>query len=71
MTVKIRLIVVLITDYLIALFDRNSRDYREVSKQLAQMKLDAKQTQSERTRSETNTQTVRRRVAATVACRTR
>lgn len=40
-------------DYLIDLFNRHSRDYREVSRQLAEMKSDDKIIQQERIRVET------------------
>ncbi|CAF1290006.1 unnamed protein product [Adineta steineri] len=52
--IKIRLIGWIIIDYLIDLFNRNSHDYREVSKKLAQMKSDDKIIQQERIRAETS-----------------
>jgi len=41
-------------DYLIDIFSRNSQDYREVSKKLAEMKSKDKILQKERLRAETN-----------------
>jgi len=51
---KIQLIFWIITDYFIDLFNRNSRDYRKVSKELAEMKSKDKIFQHERFRSETS-----------------
>ncbi|CAF4609223.1 unnamed protein product, partial [Rotaria sp. Silwood2] len=53
--IKIRLIVWIIVDYLINLFNKNSRDYREVSNKLAEMKSKDKVFQHERMRMETRT----------------
>lgn len=50
---RIRLIVYIVVDYLTDLFNRNSRDYREVSIQLAEMKSRDKILQQEQLRSET------------------
>ena len=46
-------------DYLIDLFTRNSRDYREVSKKLAKMKSEDKINQQERIRTETSFEPVK------------
>jgi hypothetical protein len=47
-----------IIDCLIDLFNRNSRDYREVSRQLDEMKCEDKIIQRERIRAETSVETV-------------
>jgi hypothetical protein len=47
-----------IIDYLIDLFNRNSRDYREISKQLDEMRSDDKIIQRERIRAETSVEAV-------------
>ncbi|CAF1085642.1 unnamed protein product [Adineta ricciae] len=52
--IKLRLIGWIVMDYLIDLFTRNSRDYREVSKELAKMKSEDKINQQERIRTETS-----------------
>lgn len=52
--IRIRLIGWIIIDYLIDLFTRNSRDYREVSNKLAEMKSEDKIVQQERIRVETS-----------------
>jgi DNA-directed RNA polymerase beta subunit len=52
--IKIRLIGWIAMDYLIDLFNRNSRDYREVSRQLGEMKSEDKIIQQERIRAETS-----------------
>ncbi len=56
--IKIRLIGWIVVDYLTDLFNRNSRDYREVSRQLSEMKSKDKILQQERLRAETSTGTV-------------
>ncbi|CAF3646268.1 unnamed protein product [Rotaria sordida] len=53
--IKIRLIICIIVDYFIDFFNRNSRDYREVSNKLAEMKSQDKIFQHERMRMETST----------------
>jgi len=53
--IRIRLIVWIFIDYLTDVFNRNSRDYREVSRQLAEMKSKDKIIQQERIRAETST----------------
>ena len=50
---RIRLIGYIIIDYIIDLLNRNSRDYREVSTQLAEMKSRDKIQQQEQMRLET------------------
>jgi hypothetical protein len=56
---KMCLIGWIVADYFIDLFNRNSRDYREVSGKLAQMKSEDKITQQEdRIRARTNAETV-------------
>ncbi|CAF4702929.1 unnamed protein product [Rotaria sp. Silwood1] len=52
--IKIRLIIWIIVDYLINLFNRNSRDYREVLNKLAEMKSADKVLQHECIRMETS-----------------
>lgn len=52
---KIQLIGWIVVDYLTNLFNRNSRDYREVSRKLAEMKSQDKFLQLERLRAETTT----------------
>lgn len=56
---KMRLIGRIVVDYLIDLFNRNSRDYREVSRKLSEMKAQDKITQQEeRIRAQTLVETV-------------
>lgn len=56
---KMRLIGQIVVEYFIDLFNRNSRDYREVSKELADMKSrDKIAQQEERIRSQTILATV-------------
>ena len=58
--IKTRLIAWIVVDYLIDLFNRNSRDYRQVSKELALMKSDDKiHQQEERIRAQVSAGTVR------------
>ena len=58
--IKMRLIAWIVVDYLIDLFNRNSRDYRQVSKELAQMKSEDKiHQQEERIRAQISSGTVR------------
>ena len=58
---KMRLIAWIVVDYLIDLFNRNSRDYRQVSKELAMMKSEDKiHQQEERIRAQISAETVRR-----------
>ena len=52
---KILLIGGIVVDYVIDLFNRSSRDFREVSRKLAEMKSDDKLNQHERLRNETTT----------------
>ncbi len=56
--IRIRLIGWIVVDYLTDLFNRNSRNYREVSQQLSEMKSKDKILQQERLRAETSTGTV-------------
>ncbi|CAF4807551.1 unnamed protein product, partial [Rotaria socialis] len=51
---KIRLIIWIIVDYFIDFVNRNSRDYREVSNKLAEMKVEDKVFQKQRMRMETS-----------------
>jgi hypothetical protein len=51
---RIRLIGWIIVDYVTDIFSRNSRDYREVSTKLADMKSKDKILQKERLRAETS-----------------
>ena len=53
-----QLIVWIVMDYLIDLFNRSSRDYREVSRKLAEMKSKDKIIQHERLRVETTAEPV-------------
>ena len=64
--IKMRLIAWIVVDYLIDLFNRNSRDYRQVSKELALMKSEDKiHQQEERIRSQASVQTVGRSFTST------
>ena len=59
--IKMRLIAWIVVDYLIDLFNRNSRDYRQVSKELAMMKSEDKiHQQEERIRAQISAETVGR-----------
>ena len=55
MLLKVLLIGGIVVDYVIDLFNRSSRDFREVSRKLAEMKADDKINQLERLRNETTT----------------
>lgn len=56
---KVRLIGVIIVDYVINLFNRSSRDFRAVSYKLAEMKSEDKRAQQERLRAESSVGVVR------------
>ncbi len=59
--IKMRLIGRIMMDYLIDLFNRNSRDYRDVSRRLSEMKSQDKiDQQEEQIRARTMVTTVKR-----------
>jgi hypothetical protein len=57
--IKMRLIGQIAIEYFINLFNRNSRDYREVLRKLGEMKSEDKTIQQERIRLETSVGTVK------------